>query len=50
MRNADSENKIASFKVKQGMPYEFKVNYARIRAWEFHHSASVNVELPVIRS
>ena len=37
MRNADSENKIASFKVKQGMPYEFKVNYARIRAWEFYN-------------
>ena len=32
----DTGSKIASFKVKQNMPYEFKVNYARIRAWEFY--------------
>lgn len=30
-------SKIASFRVKQSMPYEFKVNYARIRAWEFYN-------------
>ena len=30
--NIDAGNKIASFRVKQSMPYEFKVNYARIRA------------------
>ena len=35
--NIDAENKIASFRVKQSMPYEFKVNYARIRAWEFYN-------------
>lgn len=34
--NIDTGSKIASFKVKQNMPYEFKVNYARIRAWEFY--------------
>ena len=33
----DTGSKIASFKVKQNMPYEFKVNYARIRAWEFYN-------------
>ena len=35
--NIDAGNKIASFRVKQSMPYEFKVNYARIRAWEFYN-------------
>ena len=30
--NIDAGSKIASFRVKQSMPYEFKVNYARIRA------------------
>ena len=29
------EYKISSFKAKQKMPYEFKINYARIRAQEF---------------
>lgn len=37
VNNIDSESKIASFKVKQNMPYEFKVNYARIRAQEFYN-------------
>lgn len=35
--NIDAGNRIASFRVKQNMPYEFKVNYARIRAWEFYN-------------
>lgn len=35
--NIDAGSKIASFRVKQSMPYEFKVNYARIRAWEFYN-------------
>ena len=39
--NIDTGSKIASFKVKQNMPYEFKVNYARIRAWEFIEVSSV---------
>ena len=30
-----TEQKIADFMVKQRQPYEFKVNYARLRAWEF---------------
>jgi len=33
----DPAQKVATFKVKQKMPYEFKVNYARIRAWEFYN-------------
>lgn len=32
-----TEEKIASFKVKQKLPYEFKVAYARTRAWEFYN-------------
>ena len=35
----DPARKVATFKVKQKMPYEFKVNYARIRAWEFTTNA-----------
>ena len=35
--NIDAGSKIASFRVKQSMPYEFKVNYARMRAWEFYN-------------
>ena len=31
-----TDEKIASFKVKQKLPYEFKVNYATTRAWEFY--------------
>ena len=33
----DPAQKVATFKVKQKMSYEFKVNYARIRAWEFYN-------------
>lgn len=32
-----NEIKISSFKAKQNMPYEFKVKYANIRAWEFYN-------------
>jgi len=32
-----TEEKIASFRVKQQLPYEFKVNYAKTRAWEFYN-------------
>ena len=35
--SADSGSKIASFKAKQNMPYDFKVNYAKIRAREFYN-------------
>ena len=31
----DTERKIADFKVKQSMPYDFKVAYAESRVWEF---------------
>ena len=37
----DDANKIATFKVKQKMPYDFKVKYARIRAWEFYNECSM---------
>ena len=36
----DPAQKVATFKVKQKMPYEFKVNYARIRAWEFYNECA----------
>lgn len=35
-----SEEKIATFRAKQNMPYEFKKNYARIRAQEFYRECS----------
>ena len=34
------ENKILSFKAKQKMPYEFKKQYAKVRAWEFYNECS----------
>lgn len=37
MKENHTDEKIASFKVKQKLPYEFKVNYARTRAWEFYN-------------
>lgn len=35
MERLDSKRKIADFMVKEKQPYEFKVNYAATRAWEF---------------
>ena len=32
-----NEIKISSFKAKQSMPYDFKVKYAHVRAWEFYN-------------
>ncbi|MBE6831691.1 MAG: hypothetical protein E7519_15945 [Ruminococcaceae bacterium] len=37
MKDNHTDEKIASFRVKQKMPYEFKVNYAYARAWEFYN-------------
>lgn len=37
MKENHTDEKIASFKVKQKLPYEFKVNYAMTRAWEFYN-------------
>ena len=36
----ENERKVADFRVKQQMTYEFKVKYARIRAWEFYNECS----------
>ena len=33
----DNEIKISTFRVKQKMPYDFKVKYANVRAWEFYN-------------
>ena len=33
----DNITKISSFRVKQNMSYDFKVDYARVRAWEFYN-------------
>ena len=44
------ENKIASFIAKQRLPYEVKVKYARIRAWEFYNECckrDLNVHISV---
>jgi hypothetical protein len=35
MKANNTDEKIASFHIKQKLPYEFKVNYAYTRAWEF---------------
>lgn len=32
-----NEVKISSFRAKQNMPYDFKVKYAEVRAWEFYN-------------
>lgn len=37
MKENRTDEKIASFKVKQKLPYEFKIAYARTRAWEFYN-------------
>jgi len=37
MKENKTDEKIASFRVKQKMPYDFKVNYAQTRAWEFYN-------------
>lgn len=37
MKDNHTDEKIASFRIKQKMPYEFKVNYAYARAWEFYN-------------
>ena len=35
MKRIDGRRRIADFMVKEKMPYDFKVRYARIRAQEF---------------
>ena len=40
-RSVSSDAKVASFKAKQKMPYDFKKNYARIRAQEFYRECAV---------
>ena len=41
MKETDAEAKMASFQVKQQMPYEFMVKYARIRAWEIYNHPEI---------
>ena len=36
MNETDAEARMGSFRAKQQMPYDFKVKYAKIRAWEFY--------------
>lgn len=40
MERIGADKKIADFIVKQNLPYEFKVKYARKRAWEFYEECS----------
>lgn len=47
---ANGNRSMADFAVKQKMPYEFKKNYARIRAWEFYNECNrrgLNVHISV---
>lgn len=37
MNRIDAKRKIADFMVKEKQDYEFKKNYAYIRAWEFYN-------------
>lgn len=41
-RENNTEFKIAMFRAKQKESYEFKVLYARIRAWEFYNHPEIN--------
>lgn len=50
MEAIDADKKIADFRKKQQHPYEFKVNYAYIRAWEFYnecHKRDLNCHVSV---
>lgn len=50
MNRIGADRKIADFKIKQKEDYEFKVNYARIRAWEFYNECAkrdLNVHVSV---
>lgn len=40
MKENHTDEKVASFKVKQKLPYEAKIHYAYIRAWEFYNECS----------
>ncbi|MGN0114176.1 MAG: hypothetical protein ACI396_02500, partial [Acutalibacteraceae bacterium] len=40
MERIGADKKIADFKVKQKLPYEFKIKYARTRAWEFFNECN----------
>ena len=40
MERIGADKKIADFMVKQKLPYEFKIKYARTRAWEFYNECS----------
>lgn len=41
MNETDAEARMGSFKTKQQMPYDFKVKYAKIRAWEFYNHPEI---------
>lgn len=40
MEKIGADKKIADFRVKQQQPYDFKVAYAEVRAWEFYKECS----------
>lgn len=42
MKETDAEAKRGYFRAKQQMPYDFKVNYAKIRAQEFYDHPEIN--------
>ena len=40
MQSIEADKKIAYFKVKQQLPYDFKVAYAEVRAWKFYRECA----------
>lgn len=40
-KRLNTEKKIADFKVKQKLDYDFKIKYAEARAWEFYNHPDV---------
>ncbi len=50
MNRIGADRKMADFKVKQKQDYDFKINYARVRAWEFYNECAkreLNVHVSV---
>lgn len=40
-KRLNTEKKIADFRVKQKLDYDFKIKYAEARAWEFYNHPDV---------
>lgn len=40
LQSIDADKKIAYFRVKQQLPYDFKIAYAEVRAWKFYNECA----------